>query len=330
MRNRFSLLIVILACVLLSWGPFSALAANESFPKVVSLGTGSVGGGYNMVGVGAARIWDKELGLKAMVVPGVAVANLHRFAEGRLDIVVSPSSFSKAAWEGLKDFKFSKPVRTFRVLCYIFPDFFHFVAKKNSGLKNVSDLKGKRVGCGPAAPTYDKIIGKRLEANGIKYFGDNPDIKKVFANYSDLARLLADGNLDATLMGVSGVVPFPALQQLMAEQELVALEWNKSAVDYKDPIFPMGTIKKEILPYLEKDHICPVGGIASFIIRQEYSDEFAYALTKSIHQNLSKLAKDNPYFKYPERYPEILTYDAGIPYHPGAIKYWKEVGAWKR
>lgn len=329
MKRRFWLSIVILVCVLSVWGSYPLQAADESFPKIVSLGTGSVGGGYNMVGVAASRIWDKELGLKAKVVPGVAVANLHRFGDGRLDIVVSPSSHSKTAWEGMEDFK-EKKIRNFRVLCYIFPDFFHFVAKKKSGLKTVSDLKGKRAGCGPSAPTYDKIIGKRIEANGLKYFGENPDFKKVFVNYNDLGRLLADGNLDATIMGVSGVIPFPALQQLMSEHELVALEWSKEAIAFEDPIFPVGTIRKELLPYLEKDHVCIVGGIASFIVRQEFSDEFAYALTKSFHSNLSTLSEDIPHFKYPVKFPEILTHDAGIPYHPGAVKYWKEVGLWKR
>ena len=329
MKMKFWLSSVMLACVFSIWGSHPLQAADESFPKMVSLGTGSVGGGYNMVGVGASRIWDKDLDLKAKVVPGVAVANLHRFGEGRLDIVVSPSSHSKMAWEGMEDFK-DKKIRNFRVLCYIFPDFFHFVAKKKSGLKTVSDLKGKRVGCGPSAPTYDKIIGKRIEANGLKYFGENPDFKKVFVNYNDLGRLLADGNLDATIMGVSGLIPFPALQQLMAEQELVALEWSKEAIAFEDPIFPVGAIKKELLPYLEKDHVCPVGGIASFIVKQEYSDEFAYALIKSIHKNLTTLSADNPYFKYPVKFPEILTHDAGVPYHPGAIKYWKEAGLWKR
>ena len=330
MRNKLLLLTITVACVLLTLGTGSVQAADDSFPKVVSLGTGSVGGGYNMVGVGAAKVWNKELGLKAKVAPGSAVSNHRRFAEGRLDIVVAPSSFSKAAWGGLKALGFPQPIQNFRVLGYIFPDIFHFVALKKKGLKNVIDLKGKRVGCGSKASTYDKIIGKRLEANGIKYFGDNPDFKKTFSNYNDLARLLGDGNLDATLIGVSGIAPFPALQKLMEEKELVALEWSKAALDYKDPIFGVGMIKKEILPYLKKDHYSIVGGIASFIVRQDFSDEFAYALIKSIHQNLPKIAETNPYYKYPNRYPEILTLDAGVPYHPGAIKYWKEAGLWNR
>lgn len=321
-----SSVISVLICAGLS---IPALSADNAFPKMISLGTGSVGGGYNMIGVGASRVWDKEMGIGARVVPGVAVANLHRFGEGGLDIAVSPSSHSKMAWEGMGDFE-DKKIQNFRVLCYVLPDFFHFVAKKKSGLKAVSDLKGKRVGCGPSAPTYDKILGKRMEANGLKYFGKNPDFKKVFVNYNDLGRLLADGNLDAAIMGVSGLIPHPALQQLMADQELVALEWSKDAIAFENSIFPVASIKKELLPYLEHDHVCPLGGIASFIAKQEFSNEFAYALTKNLHQNLTTLSEDNPYYKYAVQFPEILTHDAGIPFHPGAIKYWKEAGLWNR
>ncbi|MFH1490531.1 MAG: TAXI family TRAP transporter solute-binding subunit, partial [Pseudomonadota bacterium] len=242
-----------------------------------------------------------------------------------------PSSWGTAAYKGLEEYGFPKPIQSFRVLCYVFPDEFHFVALKKSGLKTISDLKGKRVGCGPKAATYDKIVGKRLEANGLKYYGDNPDIKKTFANYNDLARLLGDGNIDACIMGVSGIAPFPALQKLMEEKEIVALEWDKSVIEnFKHPVFPTGVIKKELLPYLEKDHYCILGGIASLVVRQDFTDEFAYALVKSIHQNLKKMGEENPFWKYPTKYPEILTYDSGLPYHPGAIKYWKEVGVWKR
>jgi len=331
MKAKISIFFMVITALICTWSIIPANSADSGFPKVVSLGTGAVGGAFNMVGVGAAKVWDRELHVKAKVAPGLALSNLRRFDKGKLDIVVSPSSWGNAAYLGLEEYGFPEPIQGFRVLCHVYPTIFHFVALKKSGLRKISDLKGKDVGCGPKAATYDKIVGKRLEANGIKYFGENPDINKRFANWNDMARLLGDGNLDACIMGASGLAPMPALQKLMEEKEIVALEWDQSVIEnFKHPVFPTAAIKKELLPYLEKDHYSIQGGIASIIVRKDFSDEFAYALIQSIHKNIQEMAKTIPYWKYPVKYPEILTYDAGLPYHPGAIKYWKEAGVWNR
>lgn len=305
-------------------------AADKPFPEILSLGTGGVGGAYNMVGVGISKYWDKDLGIKIKIAPGLALGNLRKFSAGKIDMIVTPSTWDNAAWKGLEAYGFPKPIRNFRVLCGIYPTIFHFVALKKSGLREIADLKGKRVNCGPKAATFSKIVGKRLEANGIKFFGDNPDIKKSFANWNDGSRLLSDGNIDATLAGMSGLSPMPALRKLMEEKEIVALEWSKAALAYQDPVFPVAVIKGELLPYITKDHHAIQGGVGSIVVREDFSEELAYALTKSIHQNIAKLGEENPYWRYSVKYPETLTEDLGLPFHPGAIKYWKEVGAWNR
>jgi TRAP transporter TAXI family solute receptor len=243
---------------------------------------------------------------------------------------VTPSTWDNAAWKGLEEYGFPKPIRNFRVLCGIYPTIFHFIALKSSGLKTIADLKDKRVNCGPKAATFSKIVGKRLEANGIKFFGNNPDIQKSFANWNDGNRLLSDGNIAAALAGMSGLSPQPATRKLMEEKELVALEWSQAALDYQDPVFPVAVIKAELLPYLDKDHKAIQGGVGSIVVRDDFSDDLAYALTKAIHTNLSKLGDENPYWRYSKKYPETLTQDNGLPFHPGAIKYWKQVGAWNR
>jgi len=312
------------------FGTIPCGAAEEPFPKILSMGTGGVGGAFNMVGVGIAKYWDTDLGIKVKIAPGLALGNLRKFGDGKLDMIVTPSTWDNAAWQGLEDYGFPKPIQNFRILCGIYPTIFHFIALKSSGLKTVADLKGKRVNCGPKAATFDKILGKRMEANGLKFFGDNPDFKKLNTNWDDGNRLLADGNLDATLTGQSGLAPMPSTQKLMEEKELVALEWSEAALAYKDPVFPVAVIKGELLPYLDKDFKSVNGGIGGIVVRADFSDELAYALTKVIYTNLDKLAEENPFWRYSKKYPETLTEDHGHPFHPGAVKYWKEVGAWKR
>jgi TRAP transporter TAXI family solute receptor len=305
-------------------------AAEEPFPKILSFGTGGVGGAFNMVGVGIAKYWDKDLGIKAKIAPGLALGNLRKFGAGKLDMIVTPSTWDHAAWQGLEAYGFKEPIKNFRVLCGIYPTIFHFIALKSSGLKTVADLKGKRVNCGPKAATFDKILGGRIEANGLKFFGDKPDFKKMNTNWNDGNRLLADGNIDATLTGQSGLSPMPSTRKLMEEKELVALEWSDAALAYKDPVFPVATIKGELLPYINKDFTSVNGGIGQIVVRADFSDALAYALTKVIYENLDKLAEENPFWRYSKEYPETLTADNGMPFHPGAVKYWKEAGVWKR
>lgn len=328
--KKISLVSVLFISVILGFSFTPAFGNEKAFPKIVSIGTGSIGGAYNMVGVTVSKYWNKDIGLRAKVIPGLNLSNLVRFDKGNMDMIVSASSWGLAAWEGREDFGFTKPIRSFRVLCYIYDDIWYFVSLKKSGLNNISDLKGKRVGCGAKAAVFDKIIGNRIEANGLKYFGEDTDIKKVYTSWQDMARLLGDGRIDAILGGISGSVPHPAIRELMEENDLTAVEFNKAAIEYESKLFPVGVIKKDQFPFLEKDYYGINAGRASIVIREDFSDDFAYMLTKTIHENLKKMGEENPYWQYADKHNDLLTYESGLPYHPGAIKYWKEIGAWKR
>ena len=330
-HKRMTIIVLVTLCMVIGWGMMTVGAAEKSFPKIIAVGSGPVGGGFNMIVVGISKYWEKDVGVTASVAPGVAKTNLHRFADKRLDVMISPSTWMYAAWHARQDYGFEESIKDIRVMYYIYGNPYYVIALEKSGLRKISDLKGKRVGIGPNADTWDKMMGKKLEANGIKYFGENPDIRKTFASYQDMCQMLGDGNLDAAVAMFEGLVPQPATQKLMEERELVALEWDPAVFEkFKTDIFPPALIKKELLPFLEKDHYCWEGGMAAMVARDDVSEELVYQLTKSTHRNLEQLASENPFWKYPVKYPEMLTKDTGIPYHPGAIRYWKEIGIWQR
>ena len=65
------------------------------------------------------------------------------------------------------------------------------------------------------------------------------------------------------------------------------------------------------------------------VVQEDMPDDLVYELVKIWYENLDEMVNTNPYWKYPTVYPEMITMQYGIPYHPGAIKYWKEQGIWE-
>ena len=332
MKRNTTIAATLICCLALVSIVTSGLAAEEKkTPDIIAVGSGPVGGGFNMVTMGINKYWEKDLGITAQVVPGTVKDNLIRFISGRLDVLLSASGWYQAAWKADEKYGFKEPAKELRIMFNIYSNPFYLIALKKSGLKNVADLKGKRVGCGPAQDTWEKLIGDKFEANGLKFFGDKPDFTKIYANFQDMARMLGDGTLDACVSMVEGLTPQPPAQQLMQERELVALEWAPGVVEkFKGTYFGPALIKKEVLPFLTKDHLCFEGGMAAMCAAAKVDAELVYRLTKSMHKNLKQLAEENPYWKYPVVFPDVLMVDNGVPFHPGAIKYWQEAGIWKK
>jgi len=329
MKTKKVVVLFAAICVIIAVGIMPLVAsAAKPFPKMIAVGTGPVGGGFNMLTVGISKYWKKDLGITVNMVPAVIKHNLVRFGEGRLDVMLSASGWYNGGYEGKKEMGFEKPVRSLRAMFHIYSNPYYFIALKKSGLRTIADMKGKRYGGGPNKAVWGILVGHKLEANGVKYFDNS---KMSIANFRDMCQMLGDGTLDACVTMFEGLVPQPPAHKLMQEKELVALEWDPAVLEqFKNDTFGPAVIKKELLSFLEKDHHCWEGGMAVFIARDDVDEDLVYALTNSFHKNLNKLAAENPYWKYPVKYPEVLTFDGGIPYHPGAIRYWKEVGRWTR
>ena len=305
-------------------------APTPTWPAAITVGHGPVGGSTSIMTMAVAKYWEKELDIPVTCSPGVAKSNLRRFEAGRLDIMNSPTSWAYAARNGMEEYGFAQPIRDLRVMMHIYPNNFYFIALKASGLKTIADLKGKRVGCGPSAASWDRMVGDKLEASGIKYFGDAPDIQRTFASWQDMCTMVGDGVLDACVVMAGGLAPEPASLKLMQDKELVALEWDPKVIKkFEGTVFPPGVVSGKILPFREDDHICFSGGCPTYVARDTVDEELVYTLTKVAYENLDKLANETPYWQYPQKYPEFLAKDFGLPFHPGAVRYWKEVGLWQ-
>jgi len=323
MKGKKVVILIAAICVVITMGVIPAMAEVKS----IVLGSGPVGGGFNMVSVGIAKYWKKDLGITTNIIPGAMPSNLKKFANGKLTFAMGASSWARAMYEGNK-LIFGDPAKFARVMFHIYDNPWYVIALKSSGLRKISDLKDKRYGGGPNKRIWGSIMGNKMEANGVKYFDNS---KVSIANFQDMAIMVGDGTLAACPSMLEGFTPQPATQRLMQEKEIVALEWDPAVIEkFKNSMFNATVVKKETLPFLDKDLHTFTGGAGNFICRADVDEELVYKLTKTMHKNLQTLAAENPFWGYPAKIPEILTHDGGVPYHPGAIKYWKEAGMWKR
>lgn len=329
LRIRLSGLIVILSIVVC--GLTASATAAEQLRKF-EIGGGSIGGTYYISAAAFADLLSKKLG---MAIPFTASAtkgsgeNIGLLDADRIEAATVSANGLYTAWNGLKPYK--KQYRNMRVVMRVFPNPAVFFALKDSGITRISELKGKRVGCGSGPVTWEPVTRPILEAHGIDY---DKGVRKVFGGFSDLCNQVRDKLLDASIGNVSaGSTLMPAISALAAEKELVFLEWDPKVLDTLPEELPYYTrmiVKAAVLPGRKADYATLCNGSQQIVVRDDLPDELVYRITKTIHENLSDLAKANQLFQYAVDHPAFMASKLStIEFHPGSVRYWKEVGLWK-
>ncbi len=305
----------VLACLLLLNVSTSSFASGE---KGGSLGTATVGGTYyTWAGPWASMVSESVPGYQMNVeVTGGPVHNVRLVNTGDLEfgLVSVP-----AAYDGYTGANWAKG-KTFtniRTLFPMYPSFATIWALSSSNIVKIQDLEDKIFAPGPKGGTPDTYYRLMLDLLGIK------PKKIVNSGFSDLVGQLGDGMVDAAA-GTGGNPFGPALESEATSPINVIdipLEDMKKIVKAQPYWFigerPAGGYKNfpEARPVLQYWNI--------FITNNELSDEIAYKLTKAFFENLPKF--ENVYKATMDTKPsDILS--STIPVHPGAVKYYKEVG----
>ncbi|MDP2917512.1 MAG: TAXI family TRAP transporter solute-binding subunit [Dehalococcoidia bacterium] len=316
--------------------PAPSPVSKEGWPKSMIVGSGPVGGGLNMLAAGICPIWEKALGIPVTVSPGGMVGNIEIFRSKEFDTFFSASAFGKSAYDNTKDFPWKGgPLTDLRIAFNAYENPWFFIALKKSGLTKVSELKDKRIAFSGGAAVWDVHASLTLPGEGIQYSLEDKakrDVKVTYGTVDEVAQMVSDGLLDAAEGMMEGLVPQPGIMKLMQDKDCVILQWTKDSVMKRQgaAVMPPAIIKKELLSkYVTEDFLTYNGGINNFSVRDSLPEDFVYQLVKIWYENLPKLAEQNPYWKYNIQYPEIITQQVGVPFHPGAIKYWKEKGMWK-
>jgi len=296
--------------------------------RYVTIGTGGVTGVYYPLGGAISKIVNKkkrEYKLRVSVEStGGSVFNVNAVMAGDLEFGIVQSDRQYQAWNGLKEWKDVRPQKDLRAICSFHPESVTLVAAVDSGIKTFYDLKGKRVNIGnPGSGQRGNSIDA-LTAAGIDW---KKDIIAEGLKAAEAPKMLQDGRIDAFFYTVGH--PSGAIKEATAGRRKVRFiaipdEVVKKLIT-KYPYYAPAVIPVKFYPMAENKEDVPTFGVkATFVTSIKVPEEIVYIITKEIFENLETLKKMHPAFGILTK--ESMLQGLSAPIHPGAMRYYREVG----
>jgi uncharacterized protein len=306
---------------------FAVLLASGAIAQTaISIGTGGTGGVYYPLGGGLANVLSKYLpgGTQFTAeVTGGSVDNLKLIGSAQSEVGFSMADAALDALNGEDKFKGKKvPLKTLMVL---YPNRMHVVTVEGAGINTIADLKGKRLSTGSPGSATEVMAFRVIEAAGLD---KDKDMRRERLSVAESVNALKDRKIDAFFW--VGGLPTAAVTDLGATPGLkIKMLDHADVVDKMNAkygnLYSKDVIKAGTYPGQDKDNaIAVVWNI--LVTGDRISDELAYNIVKTIFDHKPELVavhREAESFVIEKQTQE----NSPVPFHPGAIKYFKERGA---
>ena len=323
MKRLWITVLVVLMVVSLGFAAQTFAADKKIF---LTLASGSPGGAYYPLGGGMSVIVQKTVeGFRcAAESTGASVENSRLVGNGDSDMGMVMGSVGYNASKGKAPFKKKYNIVA---LFQMYPAPQHLVTTAQSGIKSIAGLKGKKVSIdvpGSGCSNMAKII--------LKEAGFNLEKDLTIANLSqtESVQALKDGVVDAVFFNFA--YPGSAVMDLAATRDIVLIPVEKKLADKiikKYPYYVKIVIPGKTYTKVDQDVLC-LGDSNVMIANKKMKNDVAYKVVKAIYSNVKegKYALINIHPVAAQLTPQNAV-NSPLPLHPGAAKYFKEVGALK-
>ena len=298
-----------------------AAAPAQADTKFINILTGGQSGVYYPLGVALSQIYNKYIpdAKSTAQVSKASAENMNLLQAGRGELAFALADTVSDAYTGNAEAGFKAPLKNLRGMTATYNNYIQIVANSDSGIKTLADLKGKRISVGAARSGTELNARAVLKAAGLTY----ADFDKVeYLPFGESVELMKNRQLDVTLqsagLGVSSirdlatsvkitVVPIPA--------DVIAKIGNEA---YQPATIPAGT-------YEGQTEDTPTAAVPNFLVTAStVPDDLVYQMTKVFYEQLDTLKSAHNAAKSIER--DNALKGMPVPLHPGAERYYKEVG----
>lgn len=324
MKMSRKIVILCLTSLLILASMATSVLAEEKQPATIHLtiGTASIGGAWYPIGMQLAKLWnDKVPGVKA--VPQATAGspqNIELLRTGEIQVCLNRSKEVYEAYNAIGKYEGRKD--TFlRILVPLYCNGKEVLALKDSGIESIADFRGKKIAVGP--------IGSGGYADAIEYltlYGMTfDDIKPEFVEAGQAVDMMKDGMIKGAFLGLTTGSSSVIELMMTGRVKLLSFEEDKLQELFKDnPLYSRFVIEAGTYPNQDYDVITHIGGMDIVATNENMDEETAYNLVKAMYENPDTVREAHAILAKWE--PELAAMDLPIPYHPGAEKFWKEMG----
>jgi hypothetical protein len=313
----------IFGVALLAAGVAAAGTAAAQDQKFFRIGTGGTAGTYYPVGgvIANAISQPPKLVLSAVASNG-SVANVNSIMAGSLESGFSQADVAYWAYTGTGIWDGRPKAADLRAIANLYPESIHLVARKGAGIKTVADLKGKRVSLDE--PGSGTLVDARiiLDAWGMK----DADLKAEYLKPNQAGEKMKDGAMDAFIF--VGGYPAAAISELASSGagiEIIPIDGpNADKIRQKYQFFAADTIPANTYKGVGAVKTISVG--AQWVTSAKVDAGLVYDVVKAMWSDKTRQALDGGHAKGKLIRRETALAGIGIPLHPGAEKFYKEVG----
>ena len=296
-------------------------SCSKNAKKDYILATGGTGGTYYPFGGAIANIWNtkvENMNVTAQAT-GASAENLRLINKGEAEYAIVQNDVMDYAYNGTDLFAGEK-LANIMTIGTLYPEVVQIAVSKDSGIKSVADFKGKRISVGDAGSGVEFNAKQIMEGYGLTF----DDIKKSNLSFKESAEGIQNGTLDGCF--VTAGVPNAALQELAFTAGLTLVPVDGEAAKkicekygyYTQTTIPGGT-------YKGTDDDTPALAIkATLAVSSKLDEQTVYEMTKALFENLDELA--TAHAKGKEVSAKAAVTGVSVPFHPGAKKYFKEIG----
>ena len=300
-----------------------ANGASAQQAKQLSIATGGTGGIYYPLAGGFGTIIAKEIpGTTATAeVTGGSLDNMKLVGSGNADVAFTQVDTALDAVNGKDKFPKKLPIRALAVM---YPNLMQVVTLEGNGIVKFEDLKGKRVSTGSPGSGTEIFAIRVIEGFGLD---KDKDMTRERLSAAESGNALKDKKIDAFMFvagvptaAITDVAATPGVKMLLIDHDQAL----KQMVEKYGPAYAPAVIPKGAYPHQEKESkVVAVWNIMA--VREDFPEDLAYKLTKLMlekREDLAKVHKEALNIKVENQ----KSQNAGIPWHPAALKYFAENG----